>query len=135
MLPMVLSGKAIKKAVSEGLVVITPFDESHIEAAHVNLHLEDLAQTGGTVILAPKGFTVVRTKESIKLSESICGIIEGRSKLAQQGVSVEQSSTLIEPGTNSTMALEIFNASDRPVTLEAGQKIAKMILFTVTDEI
>jgi dCTP deaminase len=65
----------------------------------------------------------------------ICGLIEGRSKLAQQGISVEQSSKFIEPGSDSRMTLEIFNASDASVTLQIGQKIAKMVLLKVSDEI
>ena len=78
---------------------------------------------------------VARTLERIRLPDSLCGIIEGRSKLAQQGLSVEQSSTFIEPGSDNDMVLEIFNASDRAIHLKIGQKIAKIVLFKITDEI
>jgi deoxycytidine triphosphate deaminase len=131
---MVISGKAIKKGVSQGIIGITPFSESQVEEVHVNLHLGVENQDGG-ISVPSKGFVIARTKEKITLPADICGLIEGRSKLAQQGISVEQSSTLIEPGSNSTMALEIFNASDHEVRLLEGQKIAKMVLLKITDEI
>jgi deoxycytidine triphosphate deaminase len=87
------------------------------------------------VRIAAKGFMIAQTEERITLPSGICGLIEGRAKLARQGVSVEQSSKLIEPGSDSAMVLEVFNASDREVSLAVGQKIAKMILLEVTDEI
>jgi deoxycytidine triphosphate deaminase len=127
---MVISGSAIKKGVSRGIIGIAPYSESQIEAAHVNLHLG-----AGDISIPTKGFVLARTKEKITLPANICGLIEGRSKLAQQGISVEQSSKLIEPGSDSTMVLEIFNASDKEVRLLEGQKIAKMVLLKITDEI
>lgn len=100
------------------------------------MHLgEFLSEDRSTTILLPKGFILARTKERITLASHICGIIEGRSKLAQRGISIEQSSTFIEPGADSTTVLEIFNASDQTITLRRGDKIAKMILLRVTDEI
>lgn len=133
---MVLSGEAIKKGVREGIIGIMPFDDDQVEVAHVNLHLGELDGVESDVLFVPaKGFVIARTAERISLPVNICGLIEGRSKLAQQGISVEQSSKLIEPGSDGVMILEIFNASDEGVELSAGQKIAKMILLKITDEI
>jgi len=133
---MVLSGEAIRRGIREGVIGITPFSEEQVEAVHVNLHLgEHEAAKDGLVRIAAKGFIIARTEERITLPSGICGLIEGRSKLARQGISVEQSSKLIEPGSDSTMVLEIFNASDGEVSLSVGQKIAKMILLKITDEI
>lgn len=133
---MVLSGEAIKRGIREGIIGVSPFSEEQVEAAHVNLHLsEHEAMDGGFLRIAPKGFIIAHTREKITLPSGICGLIEGRAKLAIQGISVEQSSTLIEPESNNTITLEIFNASDHEVTLSEGQKIAKMILLKIADEI
>lgn len=133
---MVLSGKAIKMGIEKGIIGISPFSEDYLEAAHVNLHLGSIdGIKGDTFTLEPKCFTVARTRETIRLPATLCGFIEGRSKLAQKGLSVEQSSTFIEPGSSSTMALEIFNAGDKPIELKLGQKIAKMVIVKITDEI
>jgi len=133
---MILSGKAIKTGIKEGIIGITPFSEEQVEMAHVNLHLGSVdGLEGDQFILEPKGFVVARTTERIRLPARLCGLIEGRSKLAQQGLSVEQSSTFIEPGSDTTMVLEVFNAGDAPVELKIGQKIAKMAILKITDEI
>jgi deoxycytidine triphosphate deaminase len=131
---MVISGSAIKKGMSKGIIGISPYSEGQIEAVHVNLHL-GVRDVDGGISIPARGFVLARTKEKITLPADICGLIEGRSKLAQQGISVEQSSKLIEPGSDSTMVLEIFNVSDTEVRLLEGQKIAKMVLLKITDEI
>ena len=132
---MVISGTAIKRCVREGKIGITPFSENQVEAAHVNLHLgEGLTMRDGVLVVGAGQFVVARTLERIRIPDTLCGFIEGRSKLAQQGVSIEQSSTLIEPGSDATMALEIFNASAEEVRLERGQKIAKMVLVRIVDD-
>lgn len=133
---MVLSGEAIKKGIKEGILGIIPFSEAQVEQAHVNLHLGFIdGVEESELMLKPKGFVVARTLERIRLPATLCGLIEGRSKLAQAGISVEQSSKFIEPGSNNTMILEIFNASDVSVKLKVGQKIAKMVIMKITDEI
>jgi len=133
---MVLSGDAIKRSIEKGVIGIAPFSVDQIEYAHVNLHLGSVDEADGDeFIIEPKGFAVAYTRERIRLPITLCGLIEGRSKLARQGISVEQSSKFIEPGSDNIMALEVFNASDSPFKLKIGQKIAKMVILKITDEI
>jgi dCTP deaminase len=132
---MVLSGNAIKRGVEVGRIQIDPFNEDRVEAAHVNLHLaEHPHMRNGLLVVRAGEFIVARTIERVKLPDDICGILEGRSRLAQKGLSIEQSSTFIEPGSDTTMALEIFNAGGQAVSLETGQKVAKMVLMHVIDD-
>lgn len=132
---MVISGEAVKRGVKKGIIGITPFSEDQVEAAHVNLHLgESHAMENDVLTINAGQFVVARTLERIRLPDTICGSMEGRSKLAQQGLSIEQSSTFIEPGSDTTMALEIFNAGTGQVCLERGQKVVKMILMRIADD-
>lgn len=115
-----------------GLLQISPFDESQIESAHINLHLSgDIAK----VIIPAKGFVLAQTAEKLTLADSICGLVEGRASLAKKGISVEQSSTFVEPGTDNTITLEIFNASDGEVVINPGDEIAKLFILKVIDDI
>lgn len=132
---MILSERAIRTAIKIGKLEIDPLEEGQIETAHINLRLGKLTDGTASLTVSPKGFALAQTFERIKLSDDLCGFIEGRASLAKQGISVEQSSTFIEPGSNSTMVLEIFNASDVPQTLEVGQPIAKLFLTKVIDEL
>lgn len=132
---MILSGSVIKKSIQRGVISIKPLSEGQIDQAHVDLHLGEINGQNGLFTLAPKGFVLAKTLEKITLPTTVCGLIEGRAGLAKKGVSVEQSSKFIEPGTNNTITLEVFNASNEPVALEIGQRIAKLILMRVVDSI
>jgi dCTP deaminase len=132
---MVLSGEAIRRGVRDGRIGISPYSETQVEAAHVNLHLgESDAMKDDVLTIKPRGFVLARTLERITLPKDLCGQLEGRSKLAQLGLSVEQSSTLVEPQSDTTMVLEIYNVSSEIVRLERGKKVAKLILMRITDD-
>ena len=131
---MILSRRAIGKAIKQGKVTVAPFYEDQIETAHINLHL-DLPDKKTELIVPAKSFFIAQTFEKITLADDICGFMEGKASLARQGISVEQPSTFIEPGSDNHMTLEIFNASDQPVTLKTGQPIAKMFLVRVIDDV
>ena len=126
------SKKAILKAIDMGLLKISPFEESQVELAHINLHLSDKQ---ASISIPSKGFVAAETQEKLTLAQSICALVEGRASLAKRGISIEQSSTFVEPGTDNTITLEIFNASDQDVTLNAGVEIAKLFILKVVDEI
>lgn len=132
---MVLSGEAIKRGLRDGRIGIEPFDESQIEAAHVNLRLgESDRMEHGSLIVEPGEFVLARTLERITLPGDLCGHLEGRSKLAQSGLSVEQSSTFVEPESDGTMVLEICNVGKEAVRLERGKKVAKLVLLRITGD-
>lgn len=129
---MIFSDKAIRAAIDAGALHIEPFDESSIHRAHIDLHLA-VRDGSEKLVIPPKGFKLAQTVEKITTSENICAFMEGKASLAKQGISIEQSSTFIEPGSSNHMTLEIFNASDSDVTLSHNQPIAKMFVTRVTD--
>jgi dCTP deaminase len=129
---MIFSKRAILQAMQQGKLAITPFNEEHIEAAHINLHL-CLEGDTKSMTIEPRGFITARTIEKLTFSADLCGFMEGRASLAKLGVSVEQSSTFIEPGTDGQMTLEIFNASDTAIQLVAGQPVAKLFIVAVVE--
>ena len=128
---MIFSKKAIQQAIDKKLISISPFSEVQIESAHINLH----AGNTRPLTVKPNGFVLTTTKETITFADSICGFIEGRASLAKKGISIEQSSTFIEPGTNNMITLEVFNASDKEVIIEAGQEIAKLFITKIVNSI
>jgi dCTP deaminase len=131
---VILSRRAIQQAIEQGKVSIDPYREDAIEAAHINLHLK-IPGNKAKLSVPPKGFVIAETAEKITLAEDVCGLMEGKASLARQGISVEQSSTFVEPGSDNRMTLEIFNASDETVYLTPGQPIAKLFLMRVIDRL
>lgn len=130
---MILSSTAIRAAIAAGALKLEPYDESTISNAHIDLHLAT-PNANSEMIIPAKGFRLAKTLEKITTNEMICGFMEGRASLAKQGISIEQSSTFIEPGSDNQMVLEIFNASDEDVILTHSQLIAKMFVVRVTDK-
>lgn len=129
---MIFSSKAIKSAIEAGALSIEPYDENAIKHAHVDLHFE--VPGGNKEITIPaRGFQLAKTLEKITTDQRTCAFMEGRASLAKQGISIEQSSTFIEPGSDNQMTLEIFNASDKDVVLTSNQPIAKMFVMRVVD--
>ena len=92
---MIFSRLAIKRAIQQGKVIIHPFAEEQVEAAHINLHLHVSGKI--KLLVRPKSFITARTVEKVTLSQDMCGFMEGRASLARQGISVEQSSTSWSP--------------------------------------
>ncbi len=129
---MIFSKNAILSAIDAGALKIEPFDESMVDKAHIDLHLE-LPDEQQNVIIPSHGFFLAKTKEKITTDITICASMEGRASLAKIGISIEQSSTFIEPESDSQMVLEIYNASDADVTLTIGQPISKMFIMRVID--
>lgn len=130
---MIFSDNAIKEAIAAGALRIDPYNENAIQRAHIDLHLEvpGLKET----LHVPSGsFCIAKTREKITTSQEICAFMEGKASLAKQGISIEQSSTFIEPGSDSQMTLEIFNASDKDVMLTSGQPIAKMFVMRIVNK-
>lgn len=94
---MVLSGRAIRSGIEEGIIGITPLEDDQIDRAHVDIHLGEIeGADGGAHILGPKAFVLARTLEVITLPPNVCGLIEGRASWAKRGISIEQPSTFIE---------------------------------------
>ncbi|WP_408996111.1 dCTP deaminase [Streptomyces caniscabiei] len=87
-----------------------------------------------SLTVGPGEFVLARTLERITLPGDLCGHLEGRSRLAQSGLSVEQSSTFVEPESDGTMVLEICNVGNEAVRLERGKNVAKLILLRITHD-
>jgi len=153
---MILSKKEILKAIKEGKINITPFEENNVGACSVDLRLgwdfkkfigkkENIVidssftqldesywkrlhlREGEAIIINPKELILGVTLERIKLSNSICAFIDGRSRFARVGLLVHVSSSLIQPGVNNIQVLEIINMSSTPIKLFPETKICQIV--------
>jgi dCTP deaminase len=76
--------------------------------------------------LGPLERAVVYTHSRVTLSRGYYGIVEGRSSIARLGLQVHCSASLIQPGWNGRIALELFNTSPFPLVLTKGTRIASI---------
>ncbi len=151
----VLSGDEIKRLINEGKLGITPFTESQVGPASVDLRLGDLfrvfnktrdifqvtdssdysnitrmihVKEGDSLLVMPGELVNGITFEKISLPDDICGRVEGRSRFARIGLLTHISSSFLQPGVSNKIVLEIANLSPTPLALHPGTRICQIVL-------
>ena len=141
---MILNDKTIKEySLEKGL--IEPFDEKNIDTCSYDLHLGNTAitdnrdlkidinlhtQDSKCLTIKPHQFVLATTKEKLNLPNNIVGRVEGISSVGRTGLFI-QNASLVKPGFNGTITLELFDASDHSIRLYEDDRIAQ-ITFELT---
>ena len=120
---MVLSRDAINDLLKKGKILITPKPELKEES--VKIHFSEKLK------LKPKSFVLSSTSEKIKLTAGIVGLYDGYAKLARQGVVTHLGSMFVESDTDGQLTLEIYNFTDKDITIEKGDRCGQLILMEV----
>ena len=151
---MMLSNEDIKVALTEGELVIDPFQEDWIRASSVTMHLGPhlLKPLPGKVVdvknnivpdfqeiviedekpypLQPGEFLLGHTYQKVTVGPSLGFFIEGRSTLARVGLTIVQTAMLVYPGhSKRTVTLELANHGPNVILLYPKMKIARVALF------
>ena len=154
---MILGRDEILRLVKDGTIEIDPFDEEAVGPSSVDLtlgndfrffkpstleifsnnfdpapygelvHLEDHE----FVELKPGDFVLGITRERIKLSPNIMGLLSGRSRFARAGLMVHISSNIVHPGSNNRQVLEIANLGRHTIHLYPGVRICQIVFMEV----
>ena len=143
---MILSDKTIKKMLKEEELSISPLEEVQIQPASVDIRLGDTFSTvkeSETVItfgspieydtvqkehflLLPNCFVLATTMEYFKLPDNLTAFVEGRSSVGRMGLFI-QNAGWVDPGFEGEITLELFNASDKPIMLQAGKRVGQLV--------
>lgn len=81
--------------------------------------------------LHPGQFLLAATREQFFMPADVLGVVHDKSTLARRGLSV--FNTVIEPGWDGFLTLELVNNSDKTISLFQGQAIAQVV-FHLLDE-
>ena len=76
-------------------------------------------------------FSLASTMEKFHMPKDVVGIVHDKSTWARRGIAVQN--TVIEPGWNGYLTLEITNHGHENITIMRGMPIAQ-IIFHKTDE-
>ena len=149
---MVLSDRTIKEEISSGRIIIDPLDESCIQPASVDLHLDrkllvfrntrqafidirkdmpnltEVEEIPDNIpfILHPGEFVLGSTSESVTLPEDVVARIEGKSSLGRLGLLIHSTAGYVDPGWSGHLTLELSNVANLPITLYFGMKIGQI---------
>jgi len=150
---MILSDKEIKEYLKKNLLVLNAKIEN-VTSCSIDLTLGDeigyyeeiglpyldinseanlkKIKIGDSFFLQPKSFVLATTQEYIKLPNDIAAIIDGKSSLARRGLLVHVSSSLVDPGFEGKLILEMFNVNNVPIKIYKGMKIAKIFFVKLS---
>jgi len=86
-----------------------------------------------SLTIAPGQRAAVPTGIAIEIGEpGVAGFVFSRSGLgAKRGLTVAQGVGVIDPDYRGEIIVWLFNTSGQPVTIEAGERIAQLVLMPV----
>ena len=156
---MFLTASEILRAIRDGEVCVEPFTPSFTKPVSCILRLgsrfakwrteagvidvcspvksSDLEFTDATAafVLGPGEFVLGATRETVKLSTGIAGLVIGLSHLARFGIAMNMTSILVSPGFGSTeptaLTIEIANVGKMQLKLKLGMPICHLLLSRV----
>lgn len=76
-------------------------------------------------------FIIASAIEEFQMPYSLVGIVHDKSTWARRGLSV--FNTVIEPGWNGFLTLELVYHGSKPLYIEAGSGIAQVVFHRTTD--
>jgi len=144
---MTLSDGTIKEYLDSGKIVIDPIESNQIQPASVDLTLDsnflvvdDLSGElismkdeikyrkleTGSIVIPPKSFILATTRERIKIPNDLVAFVEGRSSIGRMGLFV-QNAGWVDPGFEGQITLELFNANQVPIRVDAGRRICQLV--------
>jgi len=85
------------------------------------------------LLLHPGALVLVPTLEWVSLPDNIMGAVTARSTWAREGLSIA-TATLIEPGYQGIVTLELSNLGEIPITLYPGLEIAQIAFAEVSGD-
>ncbi|MGY3388742.1 dCTP deaminase [Bradyrhizobium sp. USDA 3311] len=83
---------------------------------------------GTRLLLHPGALVLVPTLEWVTLPDDVMGAVTARSTWAREGLSIA-TATLIEPGYQGIVTLELANLGEIPIALYPGLEIAQISFF------
>jgi len=150
----VLTRDVILAEMEAGRISVTPFEADQLGAASIDLTLgEEIREIEGgqrpidvladadyrdhtrllrldtPYVLEPGSTIHGITRERIRLSDDICGFLEGRSRFARLGLMIHVTSAFVQPGVDNRQVLEMSNVSGHPLRIHAGVRLCQIVLM------
>jgi len=145
---MIISGETVKENLEKGSIVIKGAKEEQFQPASVDLRLaesflimdeqnseinlnSDMKYRkieGKEVIIPPRSFVLASTMEHVEIPLDMTAFVEGRSSIGRLGLFI-QNAGFVDPGFKGTITLELFNATNVPMRLDAGRRICQLVFM------
>ncbi len=147
---MILSDITLKKLIQSGELTCTPLTEQSIQPASIDCRLgthflrgtnsHDLLTLDTDIkydeinadhmIIQPHSFLLATTIEYVKLPANLTAFVEGRSSIGRMGLFI-QNAGWVDAGFEGCITLELYNANNIPIRLDAGRRICQLVFCTL----
>lgn len=144
---VILSDKTIRALIEKGDLGVDPLDDAQIEPASIDLRLGNAFLTpkasngvcsmsdppeydevvADEFIIPTRGFVLATTQEVIRLPDYLTAFVEGRSSVGRLGLFI-QNAGWVDPGFEGAITLELYNANNAPMRIEAGRRICQLVI-------
>jgi len=88
---------------------------------------------GHSFLLHPGSLALVPTLEWVKLPTNLQGIVTARSSWAREGLNIA-TATIINPGYQGIVTLELANFGEIPIRLYPGLRLAQLALYRLESD-
>jgi dCTP deaminase len=158
---VLLSDKDIKKYISEGQIILEPYDAQMIQPASIDVRLdrffcvfnnhkythidpkieqEELTRNVTATdedgfVLHPGEFALASTFEVVTLGNKTAARFEGKSSLGRLALATHITAGFIDPGFSGHVTLELANMNTLPIKLYPGMKIGQLAFFAMSSEV
>ena len=155
---MLLSDRDLKKALADGRLGLSPYDESMVQPSSIDVRLDryfrvfanhrythidpaeqqddltELVEPQGEepFILHPGEFVLGSTLEVITLGDDLASRLEGKSSLGRLGLLTHSTAGFIDPGFSGHVTLELSNVANLPIRLYPGMKIGQICVIQLS---
>ena len=102
-------------------------EDTWVDPKNINEDVVTEVEVEDKVVLAPHGFILGHSLETIKMPKNIIAICLGKSTYARCGLIVNV--TPLEPGWQGQITIEISNTLDRPAVIYPKEGIAQLVFF------
>jgi dCTP deaminase len=149
---MILSDGDIKKAMAAGDITVDPYNDSMLQPASIDLHLDKhflIYDTNNNFVIDPKKpidpmmkeidideetpfvlhpgeFALAMIYEKTGVSDQFVGRLEGKSSIGRMGLLIHVTAGFLDPGNNLKLTLELCNVANMPILLYYKMPIAQM---------
>lgn len=140
---MLMTNEMIHKAMTNGDLKITDFDEDALYPANYDMHLGEEAITStyrekinpaqkGLLIIPAGDFALVTTHEKVELSSKIAGHIGLRSHYSKKGLAL-LSGLQIDPGFKGVLVIGLSNLSPRDIVIPYKDRFCTVEFFALAE--
>ena len=119
----VLSDVDIQRSISEGSLVLDPFEAGCLNGGGYDLRVNS------DILISPGQSMLAATLERVELGEDMVGTLHIRSSLARAGIIA--SLALVDPGFRGQLTIMLYNSASADFIMTRGERFVQLVIHVL----